>query len=224
MRLRKDDSKPGDEHAKRGVRALQRGEDRVAIYELQKAIRLGSTYYKEAELYTRLAKAYERINEFEKSVDACQKALEIDPQNHRAWHVLATTYYYFGKLDRSEECDRRALTISPDYAPAHAGLGAISLAREQPGEAAEHLRQAIALDPRMGAAHGNLALALAMRGQYDDARATLKRAVAFGYAGWRRMHERIEALEAYESLRVRENVRIDLTDLDFDDGTPWVLH
>ncbi len=216
-----DKSKPGDKHARRGLQAIDADDYHAAIYELELALQLDVGHYGAAELYTVLGKAYERIDDYDKSIAACQKALELKPDYHPAWNNLGIAYYYLGQFDESERCHRRAISLRPDYAAAHVSLGAVYIGREQPQKAVEALRQAIVLNPRMGSAYGNLALAQAMLGQYDEAAVTLKQAITFGYKNWREVRERIEALKAYEQMQREEDDQFNKTNRDAGTETPW---
>lgn len=199
--FRRRELSPGDEHAKRGLLAADADDYHTAVFEIERAIQLGASHYDIAELYTVLGKAYERINDFDKSVIACQKALDLRPDYHPAWNNLGIAYYYLGKIDESEQCHLRAISIRPDYASAHASLGAVYIGRNEPQKAVEALQRAITLSPRFGVAHGNLALAYAMLGQYEEATASLEKSIAFGYKGWREVADRMEALKVWREMR-----------------------
>lgn len=193
----------GDAHAKRGLQAAEADDYHTAAQELAQALEAGVTRYDAAELYTALGKAYERINQLERSVMSCRKAIELKPSYYPAWNNLGIALQYQGNLDEAERCYERAIALKPDYASPYTGLGAVYIARQDAVRAIEVLRKAIKLNPQLAVAHSNLAVALSMNGDFAAAAQELQAAISMGYKDWRKVSDRIEALKAWEEVRAR---------------------
>jgi adenylate cyclase len=104
------------------------------------------------------------------AVEAIQKALALDPSDHRIHRVLSNFYVMQGKHDEAIASSRRALELCPGGAGAHENLGIALLFACRPIEAIPMLEKAIQLDPFPPAVcHRNLAMAYCHVGRYEDA-------------------------------------------------------
>lgn len=199
--FRRDATKAGDQHAKRGIEAANAGNYSAAVAELEQAIQDGAAHYDAGELYAILGKAYEELNQLDKAVAACRKALDLKPDYAPAWNNLGIAYLYQGKLQEAERCHYRALDLQPDYAVAYVSLGAVYTTANEPHKAVDVLLKAIALNPRIAVAHSNLALAYALAEDNQRANAALEQAITLGYPSWRKVADRIEALKIWREVR-----------------------
>lgn len=191
-----DPSRTGDEHARRGVGAAKSGNYAAAVPELELAIEQGVSQHDLAELYTILGRSYQELRQFDKSIAAHKKSIEIAPNYHKAWNNLGITHFEHGNLAQAEQCHQRAVRLAPDYAFAHASLGAVCIHRNNPRQAIQHLQKAIHLNPQIAVAHSNLALAYAMLDHFAEAEAALKQAIVLGYKDWQNLQKRIQNLKA----------------------------
>jgi adenylate cyclase len=104
------------------------------------------------------------------AVEAIQKALALDPSDHRINRVLSNLHVMQGKHDEAIASSKRALELCPGGAGAYENLGIALLFACRPIEAIPMLEKAIQLDPFPPAVcHRNLAMAYCHVGRYEDA-------------------------------------------------------
>ena len=104
------------------------------------------------------------------AVEAIQKALALDPSDHRIHRILSNLYVMQGKHDEAIASSKRALELCPGGAGAYVNLGTALLFACRPLKAVSMLEKAIQLDPFPHAVcHRNLAMAYSHVGRYDDA-------------------------------------------------------
>lgn len=186
--------KSGDLSALRGYQALADGRYEEAVQSLEASIQKGLSDQKIEEAYTCLGNAYNELGEYEKSIAAHKKAIEIDPTFHKAWVNLGIVYRLTDQFDEAEKCYVKALELQPDYAELHASIGALYIFQEKYEQAVQHLEKATALDKQLPVSWANLALAYATIGRFSDADAALKRAVVLGYKNGLMIQERIDTM------------------------------
>jgi serine/threonine protein kinase/tetratricopeptide (TPR) repeat protein len=114
-----------------------------------------------------------------KALELLKKALELDPDNARAWAELSRTYKYyggFGFMDneeartKSREAAETAVRLDPNEPKAYEALGNVLLGYEfQWQEAGKHLRKAHQLAPSDSRIHSALANYEAVMGNLKEA-------------------------------------------------------
>lgn len=186
----------GDPHVRRGSEAYQQGNFEDSIQEFQLALSQGVSRYPVEEVYTMLGNAYQETNLYDAAFAAHKKAIEINPNYHKAWVNIGIVYRLTGDLDEAERCYKKAISIHPKYAELHASLGALYIFRGDHRKAIQALEKSIALDPQLAVAHANLALALAQEGKFDAAYTALRQAVLLGYRRGKTIQERIDNLKS----------------------------
>lgn len=104
------------------------------------------------------------------AVEAIQKALALEPSDHRIYRILTNLYVMQGKHDEAIASSKRALELCPGGAGAYVNLGTALLFACRPVNAISMLEKAIQLDPFPHAVcRRNLAMAYSHVGRYDDA-------------------------------------------------------
>jgi 4-amino-4-deoxy-L-arabinose transferase-like glycosyltransferase/predicted TPR repeat methyltransferase len=88
------------------------------------------------------------------------KAIDIAPR-YDMWLHLASVEMHRNQVDAAENAARRALAMSPGALGVHATLGAVLLAKGEPGEAASQFQQELNLYPMDDVARKGLARATA---------------------------------------------------------------
>ena len=114
---------PDDKEAYHNLAYLyQYGLDDVhkAIEYYRKAVEIDSLY---VIVYNQLAYAYHRIGDFENSLWAINKYIELAPNDANPYDTRGDLYALDGKLDRAIESFEKALEIKPDFYASRFKLG-----------------------------------------------------------------------------------------------------
>ena len=106
-----------------------------------------------------------------------KEALQLDPQNARAHHVMAMIDFHAGRLDEARDGITQAATYDNDDPELHANCAAIMNVCDRPMEAEAAARHAIELAPDMAEGYCNLGVALEAQGKYPAARDELMAAI-----------------------------------------------
>ena len=74
------------------------------------------------ERYIELSLQYYRAGRYQDCLDACRKALAIDPDSAAAYNNMCSAYVHLGRFENAIQACDRALEIAPDYDRAKANL------------------------------------------------------------------------------------------------------
>ena len=107
-----------------------------------------------------------------------RRAIEAEPDNAEAAHMLGIIAHQSGKLSDAIAHVQQAIAINPDVALYHTNLGEMCRLAGRIDEAIAASRRAIALDPGNAGAHSNLGIALFDRGEFEEALSLYERAIA----------------------------------------------
>jgi adenylate cyclase len=123
----------------------------------------------------------------EKARELFKKALEIEPENVRAWVMLANTYAIeprFGwsknpaeSLKTAIQLDQKALSIDDKNTEAHSSLSLVYMIMGQHEKAVEHGQKAIEFGPNSAESHILFAQTMYYAGNFDDSIALGEQAV-----------------------------------------------
>jgi arylsulfatase A-like enzyme/Tfp pilus assembly protein PilF len=125
--------------------AYERQRDwRHAIQTYQAAMEKGRTT---DLILARLGKAYLRVGELAKGIEALEKASRLDPSDLDTLRNLGTVYLQLGRVEESEKAFR-AITVQDDhYAAAYNGLGLVAILRGEANTAQRQFERAIEVGP-----------------------------------------------------------------------------
>lgn len=116
-------------------------------------------------------------NDVDGAIASLKEGLQLDPQNARAYHVMAMIDFNAGRLDEARDNIIKAGMYDNDDPELHANCAAIMNICDRPMEAEAAARQSIDLAPDMAEAHCNLGVALEAQGKYPEARDELNEAI-----------------------------------------------
>ena len=111
------------------------------------------------------------------SLAACQKSVQLAPQDVESHNNLGNSLKDLGRLDEAEASYTQAIVLKPDYALAHSNLGITLNELGRLHEAEASLTQAITLKPDYAKAHFNLGNTLHELGKLEEAEASLREAI-----------------------------------------------
>jgi TolB-like protein/class 3 adenylate cyclase/Flp pilus assembly protein TadD len=102
--------------------------------------------------------------------ESAGKVLSLDPENPRAYTVLAMLQVTDGRHDLALESARKAVSLDPNNAVAYTDLTNVLVYAGRHAEALEAMETAFRLDPKPPAYfHGDMGLALFFNRRYDEA-------------------------------------------------------
>ncbi len=113
------------------------------------------------------------------SLSACQKVMELSPEDAEAHSNFGAILQELGKLDEAETRYRQALKFNSNYVQAHYNLGSILQEVGRLDQAETSYRQAISLKPNYVEAHNNLGNMLKELGRLDEAVVSYTQAITF---------------------------------------------
>jgi tetratricopeptide (TPR) repeat protein len=116
-------------------------------------------------------------NRIPEALDACGRALALDPSRADARINRATALLALGRAREAKHEFDVALARRPDSPDALVNRGLACMVLGQPDEAMSSYRRALEVDPDFAEAHNVLGVALARSGRRDEAIAHLERAV-----------------------------------------------
>jgi len=119
-----------------------------------------------------------RGNDFEGAVEAFRRAVELDPDNARAYVSLGSAYLRLNRQAEAGRAFRRAIDLDPTEATAHVGLGQSHKLSGDPDNAIVELNRALELDPENADATYTLALVHMDLGDLEEEFDALRRTVS----------------------------------------------
>jgi predicted O-linked N-acetylglucosamine transferase (SPINDLY family)/ADP-heptose:LPS heptosyltransferase len=132
----------------------------------------------ELEALVRAANEHHQAKRHAECETALRRALEIDPRNASALHVLALTRHALDDTAEAIALMQKAVAIEPSMARFRSDLGIMLHAAQRFDEAIENARQALALNPDDAATHNSLGATLSSLQRPVDAMAAYRRALA----------------------------------------------
>ena len=110
-----------------------------------------------AQIYVEQAlNAYDNC-QWQETVNACQKILEIFPEMAEAYKILGNALQRSGETKKAMECYAQALKIEPDLAVVYTGIGKLYYEQQKWLQAKEYYQKATIINPRYPEAYHNLA-------------------------------------------------------------------
>lgn len=103
------------------------------------------------------AKIYFQEKNWESTIDACQKAIEISPLIPEVYKILGNVYQCRDEITDALGSYAKALSLQPNYAEVYANLGSLFAKQKKWNEAVEYYEKAIVLDPEFAGVYLNLA-------------------------------------------------------------------
>lgn len=175
---------PGEEHVDQQLREAARllatgsESDRQKAEEVYQS--LSQACPLDARILTHRGAAYAKNGRFEEAERAYRNALDLAPDDSRAWeHIGRLLHQKLKRYEEAEQTYRRALELNPASHAAWAHLGELLHKKPDQREAAEQVyRKALALGPKCAPTWANLARLLqAQAGRQAEAEQAYRRAI-----------------------------------------------
>ena len=150
-----------------------------------------------AVLYYYLGESYFKTGDYEKSIEAHSKALEISPDLFKSWVTTGVCYRKLGDRNKALEAYEKALEFDPvngDSVGLYVSLGSVYISNGKPFTAIDYLEDAVTIYPEHAAAHAYLAIAYAMIFENEKSDEELALAEALGYTQGDEIRARIKEI------------------------------
>jgi predicted O-linked N-acetylglucosamine transferase (SPINDLY family) len=170
-----------------GLIAYQKGESRVAVELIEKAIAINDS---SAMYHSNLGNVQKEIGEVYVAIEHYEKALSLKPDFPEALNNIGLVFKEQGRHEEAIEHYKKAIGLKADYAEAHDNLGRAFQDLARLDDALECYRKAISLKSDFVDAYNNLGLVLNDKGRLDEAEASFRKA----------LHLRPNCLDAYNNL------------------------
>lgn len=154
------------------------------------------------------AELHREKTEYEKSVEAYQRALSKRPELPGLRYAIGDVYWTMRRLEEAEDWLRRELERNPHHALARHRLGSLLLERGAEADAILHLKQAVEITPESVSLRFDLGRAYLANGEYSEAIRELE-ASARGDPGNDRVHFLLA--NAYRGLGRIDDAQRELT-------------
>jgi tetratricopeptide (TPR) repeat protein len=172
-----------DGHICLGSLAQETGKPGEAAAEFQKALQLDPANDRAS---IGLAKAYEKLNQLDKSEAVYKQAIALRPNYWRGYDQLGGFYFRTANYPRAEQMFRTATEKDPQSFRSYSNLAAALVSQEKDVDAVEALKKSIALHPTADA-YGNQGVALFTLRRFDEAAEEFRRSIQLAsdtYGTW----------------------------------------
>ena len=126
-----------------------------------------------------LALSYEKTGKILKSLDANQKAKEINPLDAEIHNNLGNVHKKLEKFDEAENSYRQAILLKQNFTEAYYNLGNLLKELSRFDEAEKNYNQAIKFRPNFAEAFNNLGNLLKELSRFDEAEKNYNQAIKF---------------------------------------------
>lgn len=145
-----------------GVTAGVQGDNKKALFYLQKAIQLDPDY---ADGYNNLGNAFYGAGNVKEAERCFQKALQIRPDLLSARTNLGVLLLKENNTDEAIKCFIEVLKLEPENVSGHLSLGVAFLQKEKYDDALPHISKVLEIDPGNIDMRNNLGLIFLKKGQ-----------------------------------------------------------
>ncbi|MEA5539153.1 tetratricopeptide repeat protein [Limnoraphis robusta Tam1] len=113
--------------------------------------------YQNVDIDLKEAEESLKNKQFEKAINACQRAVKIQPNSAIAYKLWGNALQCLGRVQEAKEQYNHALVIDPKFAEVHANLGSLYAKDQQWDAAISCYQKAIQIKPKLASAYRNLA-------------------------------------------------------------------
>ena len=111
--------------------------------------------------------AYGDKEKYDKEIECYQKAVEINPEDAKAYYNMGIAYSDKGNYDKAIECYQNAIEIDPLYARAYYNMGRTYFDKGNYDKEIECYQKAVEINPDFAMAYNNMGIAYGDKENYD---------------------------------------------------------
>jgi protein O-GlcNAc transferase len=150
------------------------GYEQMALKNYRELLEL---YPKSADLWLELARLYQRLQQYDRALEAIETSLNLSPNNANAYHQLSVSLSQLGYLQDAIAAGWKAIRLNSQSIETYLHLGYLLLERGE-FEQSEHIyRRAIAIAPQHYQTYLNLGHLDLIRERTDEAIALFQKAL-----------------------------------------------
>jgi len=143
--------------------------------------------------FIKLSYLYNKQGEYDKSITAAKRAIELKPDTAVAHNNLGWAYRMKKQYTEAENAFKKAIGLNPANADYHANRGSLLYVKDDYAEAAEAYKKAVELQPSKINYLIDLANIYRLMGKYDDAMTFVNKAIELQTFGGIGTHIAIES-------------------------------
>jgi tetratricopeptide (TPR) repeat protein len=167
-----------------------------SLIEGRKNISSQSKKEKEVRRHLRTGHSLYRKKIYRKALQEFGKAIELDPDNYRAYFWRGRVYIKTNRLKEATADFQMVIHLKPDYAEAYDNLGWIHLKLEEYDKGIDYLSRSLELKPNDGWTHYTRGRCYYKKGDLHKALQDIKTSCSFGYK---------KGCQAYKEYREKRN-------------------
>jgi tetratricopeptide (TPR) repeat protein len=156
-----------------GALARDTGNHAETAAEFQKALQLEPA---NEQASIGLAKAYEQLNQPDRSETVYKQAIALRPNYYRVYDLLGGFYFRNADYAKAEKMFSTAAEKNPQSFSAYSNLGIALMSQDKDAEAVEALKRSLAIRPT-APAYGNLGVALFRLRRFPEAAAEFRHSI-----------------------------------------------
>jgi len=200
------------------IQAMQEMPSQKALFNLNKAIELDSSY---VEAWYQLARYYMELREYKQAREYLLMALEINPLHGKSQSRLGMVYYYLDNFELSEKSYQTALALNPSDFNTRYNLGELYYIENDSIKAIREFKRTLEYNPGHIDANFKLGLLLLSNGMTKEAILHFEQAI---HNDPRNSRILIQLGVAYEKLgNSQKALSVYQSILDFDELNPIAL-
>lgn len=146
-----------------------------AVAYLDQCVQKNSQFKDQAHVYSALS--YASLRKFDEALDACQRALAVEPNDPEIYNILGTIYSYKEDWARAIEKFKKALDFNPHSARAGFNLALAYENNNDLENAVKYYKNAISIDQNFLEAYTNLGWLYLDQQKNDEGLVLFERAV-----------------------------------------------
>ncbi len=128
-------------------------------------------------LFYLMGSTYANKGEYDRAIQAYQKAVAINPQSDQAYNNMGVAYDDKGEYDRAIQAYQKAVAINPQGDEAYTYMGIAYGQKEDYDRAIQAFQKAVAINPQSDQAYYNMGVAYGQKEDYDHAIEAYQKAV-----------------------------------------------
>ena len=124
---------------------------------------------RKARPYIQLGFAYFNAGAYDRSLEAAQRAIQLDPKHGEAYYILGLTYKQMGDAQKAIEMEKKVLEVDRSFSLAYYSLGQIYFETGQYEESEKAFQKFLSIFPYIPEVHNLLAVVYMAQKKFDKA-------------------------------------------------------